>query len=292
MKYINKIIKKTTLILLAFGVGACTSIKTETHTSESIEHPTNRVVLRSDIVWEKLNPARGDNSPQAGTIWGDRNGTAPTGFLAKFKDGFSSPPHIHNVMYRAVVIKGLIHNDDPKAEEMWLPSGSFWTQPAGEPHITAAKGEENIAYVEIDQGPYLVQPTNAAFDTGARPLNVDAGNIVWLGSKNTSWIAPDNQAEISFLWESHASKGLKGLFIKLPEGFSGKLESTGQVLHAVVIQGELRYKMPQTGTLKLLDAGSYFSSEGKAVHTITTDSESEATVYVRTNGEIRVKAAK
>lgn len=36
-----------------------------------------------------------------------------------------------------------------------MPLGSFWTQPSGEVHITAAKGEENIAYVEIDSGPDL-----------------------------------------------------------------------------------------------------------------------------------------
>ena len=123
----------------------------------AIENPTNRVLLSSEIVWEKLNPARGDKSPQAGTIWGDRKGIQATGFLAKFVDGFSSPPHIHNVTYRAVVIKGLVHNDDPEAEHMWMKPGSFWTQPRGEVHITAAKGEENIALVEIDSGPYLVK---------------------------------------------------------------------------------------------------------------------------------------
>ncbi|PWJ58144.1 uncharacterized protein DUF4437, partial [Dyadobacter jejuensis] len=99
------------------------------------KNPTNKVVLSSEIVWEKLNPARGEQSPQAGTIWGDRKGEIATGFLAKFTDGFSSPPHIHNVTYRAVVIKGMIHNDDPKAENMWMKTGSFWTQPVGESHI-------------------------------------------------------------------------------------------------------------------------------------------------------------
>ena len=90
---------------------------------------SHEVVLTSDVEWEQLNPARGDKSPQAGTLWGDRKGTVPTGFLARFVDGFSSPPHIHNVTYRAVVISGSIHNDDPDAAEMWMPVGSFWTQP-------------------------------------------------------------------------------------------------------------------------------------------------------------------
>ena len=113
-----------------------------------------KIVSIKDVNWEKLNPARGDKSPQAGTLWGDRKGDkVPTGSLAKFVDGFSSPPHIHNVSYRAIVISGLIHNDDPKAANMWMPSGSYWTQPAGESHITSAKGITNMALVEIDSAP-------------------------------------------------------------------------------------------------------------------------------------------
>ena len=148
----------STLTIVSCQVGRPTASKTENKASEQISNPTNKVLLRSEIKWEKLNPARGDQSPQAGTVWGDRKGEVPTGFLAKFADGFSSPPHIHDVTYRAVVIKGSIHNDDPKAANMWMKPGSFWTQPKGESHITSAKGEENIALVEIDKGPYLVQP--------------------------------------------------------------------------------------------------------------------------------------
>ena len=107
--------------------------------------PNFEVIMVSEVKWEQLNPARGDKSPQAGTLWGDRKGTVPTGFLAKFVDGFSSPPHIHNATYRAVVISGRIHNDDPNAADMWMSTGSFWTQPKGEVHITAAKGSINVA---------------------------------------------------------------------------------------------------------------------------------------------------
>ena len=142
--------------------------------------PTNEVILASEVDWEQLNPARGDKSPKAATLWGDRRGPVPTGFLAKFVDGFSSPPHIHNITYRAVVISGAIHNDDPAAAKMWMSPGSFWTQPKGEIHITAAKGSNTIALVEIDKGPYLVLPKEQAFDSGERPINLDASNIVWV----------------------------------------------------------------------------------------------------------------
>jgi hypothetical protein len=71
---------------------------------EQVAEPTSKVVLISEVEWEQLNPARGDKSPQAGTLWGDRKGDRkgdimPTGFLSRFMDGFSSPPHIHNTTY-------------------------------------------------------------------------------------------------------------------------------------------------------------------------------------------------
>ncbi len=255
---------------------------------EKIENPTNKVILSSDIIWEKLNPARGDKSPQAGTIWGDRKAEVATGFLAKFVDGFSSPPHIHNVTYRAVVIKGLVHNDDPDAVNMWMKPGSFWTQPQGETHITSAKGEENIAYVEIDSGPYLVMPIDEAFDNRERPVNVDASNVVWLDSGKTSWIAPENKAKLSFLWESQKGDNLKGLFVKLAPGFEGILKSYGDIFHAIIIQGDLNYQMPNTTDQAILDPTSYFGSEGESVHQIQNKGDSESIIYIRTNGEIKL----
>ncbi len=45
--------------------------------------------------------------------------------------------------------------------------GSFWTQPAGQTHITAAgEGGKATAFLEIMEGPYLVRPPDASFDDG------------------------------------------------------------------------------------------------------------------------------
>ncbi len=250
---------------------------------------TNKVVLSSEIEWEKLNPARGDKSPLAGTVWGDRKDTVATGFLAKFVDGFSSPPHIHNVTYRAVVIKGLIHNDDPNATAMWMPKGSFWTQPAGEAHITSAKGKENIAYVEIDSGPYLVKPIDQAFDNGERPVNIDASNVVWVTNKATNWISVESNAEISFLWKSNNNDGLQGFFVKLPKQFTGEIVSDGEVFHAVLVQGELHYTLPQNRDVKILDPGSYFTATDEAIHRVANETNDNSILYIRTNGDIKVK---
>lgn len=267
---------------------ACTPPQEDAKQDSSSTEPTNKVVLSTEINWQKLNPARGDKSPQAGTIWGNRNGTEATGFLAKFVDGFSSPPHIHNVTYRAVVIKGLVHNDDPEATNMWMPAGSFWTQPAGEAHITSAKGVENMAYVEIDEGPYLVKPTSEAFDRTERPINMDPSNVVWLNSSKTNWVSANTNAEISFLWESKNKDGLIGLFVKLPTGFEGVIHSDGTIFHAILIQGNIAYQMPNEKQEITLDPSSYFSSEGKSAHTITNLTKEACVIYLRTNGVIKL----
>ena len=236
------------------------------------------IILLSDVNWEKLNPARGDKSPQAGTLWGNRNGEVPTGFLVKFIDGFSSPPHIHNVTYRGVVINGFIHNDDPRAEKMWMPSGSFWTQPAGEVHITAAKGEYNLAYIEIDNGPYLVKPTDDSFDNGERPVNVDESNIVWIKQR---------EASIAYLWGVPQDDQLYGAMIKLPAGSSMKICNHGSIFHAVVIKGQLQYRVTRSNTTDMMP-GSYFNASKNSIHDVTTGESEESIIYVRTNGKLDI----
>jgi hypothetical protein len=262
--------------------------------SGSSESSTVEVVQASEVEWTYLNPARRDKAPMAGTLWGDRSGTVATGFLLKPKDGFESPPHIHNVTYRGVVIRGLIHNDDPGAAEMWMPAGSFWTQPKGEVHITAAKGD-TLAYIEIGEGPYLVQPSEEAFDSGERSVNVDQTNIVWLNAADIVWIdegkadGPSTGIEVAFLWGKRQGGHLNGTFIKLPAGFSGTLRSRGDTFRAVVIQGTPRYTLSEE--TKPLEPGSYFGATGPAAHTLSSAPEAETILYVRTNGTYDIKPA-
>ena len=249
------------------------------------------VKLASEIQWQKLNPARGDASPQAGTIWGDQTKDGESGFLVKFVDGFSSPPHIHNITYRGIVIGGGLHNDDPEAEPMWMPVGSYWTQPAGEVHITAARGA-SIGYVEIQSGPYLVKPGSEAFDNGERPVNVDATNIVWLDASNTTWIEgephPDmsRNTQMTFMWGSPDSDQVNGTMVKLPAGFSGKLNTESSNFKVIVIQGQTELHLDAGNDVRTLTAGGYFGSKGKASHHLT--SKNETILYVRATGKYSV----
>ena len=279
------------LLTLALGVSVCATLQAA---SDNIATKSaTRVFLTSEVKWEPLNPARGDKSPKAATLWGDRKGSVPTGFLVQFLDGFSSPPHIHNVSYRGVVISGLIHNDDPDAADMWMPTGSFWTQPKGELHITAAKGNSNLAYIEIEEGPYLVLPKEKAFDSGERPVNVDASNIVWLDASIITWVdqsgmpASASELKVAFLWGNPQGDQLNGTLIKLPAEFTGRINSNGSTFHAVVIKGQPQYQVSET-EVKTLEPGSYFSSKGESVHQISSKPGGESIIYVRTNGKYDV----
>lgn len=271
---------KTTLFLI---VTSCLLFSLPSMAEEKEQNSNTEILLVSEVKWEPLNPARGDKSPQAGTLWGDRKKEVPTGFLAKFIDGFSSPPHIHNITYRAVVMSGSIYNGDENSPKIWMSPGSFWTQPKGQIHITAAKGKHNMALVEIDLGPYLVQHTHEAFDDGEKPINIDASNVVWtpLSGDKLSAGAP----QLAYLWGSLEEGQSNGTFLKLPAGFNGKIESTGETFRAVVIEGKPQY----LGTTpKVMKPGSYFGSQGEAIHPIASDSKDETIIYVRTNGPYKV----
>ncbi|MEM7434791.1 MAG: DUF4437 domain-containing protein [Myxococcota bacterium] len=261
-------------IILVLGAAACAS-RGAPSPREPAAEPTVQVVLASDVEWEQLNPARGDMSPRAGTLWGDRRGTEPTGFLLRPIDGFESPPHIHNISYRGVVIRGVIHNDDPDADEMWMPAGSFWTQPKGAVHITAAKGTDTLAYIEIEEGPYLVRPPEEAFETPERPVNVDQSNIVWV---------PVDGAEVAFLWGAPFDGELHGTLVKLPGGFSGTIGGHGSPFRAVVIQGRPDFGQSRT----TLEPGSYFSSEGATPHEIVCNTAEACVLYLRASGRVAI----
>ncbi|MEM8524318.1 MAG: DUF4437 domain-containing protein [Bacteroidota bacterium] len=87
----------------------------KTHTKQvidrvKIENPTNQIGLSKDLNFIPLNPERCDKAPQAGAVYGNIRENVATGYIGKFKDGFSSPPHIHNITYRAIVMNGELHN--------------------------------------------------------------------------------------------------------------------------------------------------------------------------------------
>ena len=72
---------KFTVLVIAISVA--------TLNSEAADHS---IIATDSIKWGLLNPLRGDASPKAADLWGDRTKDIATGMLVKFKKGFSSPP--------------------------------------------------------------------------------------------------------------------------------------------------------------------------------------------------------
>eukprot|EP00913_Durusdinium_trenchii_P005963 g5575.t1 len=288
--------RTTSLALLLAGAvllltGCAGTPRDQSRTGEGVVS-----VLRvSDVAWGPLNPARGDASPRAGDLWGDRASPGATGFLVRFADGFASPPHIHNVTYRGVVIQGRVHNDDPGAAEMWMPPGSYWTQPAGESHVTSSMGE-SMAYIEIGDGPYLVRPTDQAFDTGERPINVDRTNLVWLNASAAGWIEVHAKrrgsggARIATLWATDAPTRARGALLELPGGFRGTVGAPGSTLRSVVIEGRVELDAPGGATPTSLDPGSAIESKGGAPVRISTAATGASLLYARP-GHVLVRIA-
>ncbi|TXE11570.1 DUF4437 domain-containing protein [Seonamhaeicola algicola] len=272
----------TTLAILLLSVTALAQTPTTDHRKSK-----NEVVTADNVEWGWLNPLRGDKSPAAGKLWGDRTKNEPAGFLVKFKKGFSSPPHIHNITYRGVVIKGLLHNDDENAEKQWLPAGSYWQQPAGEAHITAADAEDNMAFLDIQEGPYLVKPTSEAFDNGEKPVNVDKTNLVWLNANDIEWVSEKSNVETAFLWGSHEKNQLRASLIKLPAGFKGKIKNLSPNFRAVVISGKVTHQFSKKDNENVLEPGSYFGAEEDSSPRLKTDVET--VIYIRSNGKFKIK---
>lgn len=273
-------LRTTALLLTALqGLSSCSE-------SETAPTATTEVVPFSAVEWEQLNPARGDQSPLAATLYGARDGSAATGFLLRPVDGFRSPPHIHNVSYRAVVIRGLLHNDDPSAASEWMPPGSFWTQPRGGVHVTAARGDDTLAYVEIDAGPYLVLPVDDEFSAPEAPINVDPSNVVWLEAADVAPLVGRglDGVRVAFLWGDPRGAAPGGAFVELPAGFDGFLNSYGDPFRAVVVEGRVDLYRAGAADPAYLEPGSYWGSTGESVHPIRCELATGCVLYVRTDG--------
>lgn len=251
----------------------------------SLAQQNLKIVLKSEVEWEQLNPNRGENSPMAASLWGDRTGPGPSGFLLKPVDGFKSPPHIHTANYHGVVIRGRVHNAEPDAKDLYLPTGSFWTQPGGGIHITAARGN-SLAYIEVD-GEFDVLPAEMSASKDTLATVIPVSNMKWV---NPSGIpnSPD-RPKVAVLWGKPGGNQVSGTLVKFPAGFTGMMNNSGSKFHAVVIQGEPKYWMPGKIDIRTLEPGSYFGSSVESSHQISCEGEQDCMIYVRMEGELDFK---
>ena len=162
---------------------------------------------------------------------------------------------------------------------MWMPTGSYWTQPRGDAHITSAKGSNNVAFIEINEGPYLVHPVDDAFSSGETPINVDASKVEWSDAPG---------AQTAFLWGDSKGERARGIMVKLPAGFSGTLQGHGSAFHAVVIQGKPAHHATKGAKSTMMKPGSILSSKGGPAQLSCGDGGEDCVLYVRAEGSFEV----
>ncbi len=267
-------LRSFTLIAVIAGCGGAQSVEARPARPLTTEASTAKVVLNADVDWQQLNPARGDSSPLAANLWGNRNAEGPTGFLVRFVDGFESPPHIHNVSYRGVVIHGQVHNAHPAADKMWMPVGSFWTQPKGQAHTTAARGD-TVAFIEIDEGPYLVRPVAEAFSTDEKAVNTSASELRWTEASDAT-----KESEVSVLWGDPSRNEPSGILVKLHAGFRGDIGSRSSMFRAVVIEGNPIHHTAREAEQTALEPGSFIESSRGLVR-VSCGAQKPCVFYLR-----------
>ncbi|OED37883.1 hypothetical protein AB834_01215 [PVC group bacterium (ex Bugula neritina AB1)] len=258
--------------------------------SKPLEKENIHIIKSSDLEWEPLVPALGTEGPLYAPLWGNIHKKGASGFLAKMPDGYVSSPHVHNITYRGVTISGLVHNDDPGAEKAWLSPGSIWMQPAGEVHVTAAKGKCNIAYLEMNEGPYLFDPPSDAFTPPFSALNIDSSHLIWLNQKHSTWL-PSRKSKrvknlaIAFLWGKVSRKHWNSTLLRLPPDFYGKITNRKGDLKIVVIKGEVTLGKTKNEDLP---SGSYFHLEPSQSSFISNETDENVLLYIKSKGKYKV----
>ncbi|WP_256451672.1 DUF4437 domain-containing protein [Lutibacter sp. A64] len=145
-----------------------------------------------------------------------------------------------------------------------------------------------MAFLDIQEGPYLVKPTSEAFDNGERPINVDKTNMVWLNANDIEWVATKSNVATAFLWGSHEKNQLRATLLKLPAGFNGKIKNLNPNFRTVVISGSIIHQFSKKEAKNKLAPGSYFGVKQNKTSTISA--AKETIIYIRSNGKFKVKA--
>ena len=152
--------------------------------------------------------------------------------------------------------------------------------------LLRAKGSNSVAYIEIEEAPYLVLRPNKAFDGGSRPINVHESNIVWTDLPGAS--VSERAPRVAFLWGDPQDGRPHGKLIKLPAGFRGELWGDGASMRAVLIKGQTDHQLLGGAKTRKLEPGSYFSSAGDTGHRVSCKGAEECILYTRTDGSIDV----
>jgi quercetin dioxygenase-like cupin family protein len=110
--------------------------------------PRMIVTPADSIVFKPMDPSR-PAAAQIAVLRGDP-ASGPSAMLMKFGKG-AGPMHIHSSDYDLIVLEGETKHwaaDEPEASAKVLGPGSYWFQPANQPHGDNCLSDECVMYVQ------------------------------------------------------------------------------------------------------------------------------------------------
>ncbi len=129
--------KKFFLVALVAFLGVSSLAKAENMSIVSFDILT---FSNKEPGWPQIAPVKGD--PTKG----------PSSIVMKMGKG-AFPIHTHTSNYQLVVIKGQMKHwgvDSSRQQAKLLGPGSFWYQPAGQPHADSCESKECVWYISFD----------------------------------------------------------------------------------------------------------------------------------------------
>lgn len=110
------------------------------------------LLARADLKWV---PLPGIPGAEQVMLWGD-TAKGPHRAFFKFPVGLKAPLHTHSAGDRGVILSGTLSLAVEGAAPKKLGAGSYFSLPAGTPHITAVEGEEPCVFFIEREGPFDV----------------------------------------------------------------------------------------------------------------------------------------
>ena len=140
MQFLNKVM--TVVIGMALAVALMPDAASAKTTSESM------VVRGFDSL--AFSPAK-PGEPQLAPVRGIPEKQGSSIVMKMGKGAF--PMHTHTANYELVVVKGTMKHwgvDSSREKSLPLGPGSYWYQPAGEPHADSCESDECVWFIRLD----------------------------------------------------------------------------------------------------------------------------------------------
>ncbi|MBL8861528.1 MAG: cupin domain-containing protein [Planctomycetes bacterium] len=148
----------------ALALAALTACGSTNATRDDLPIRTSQLVAVHELEWRPLPGIAG--AEQARLVGDPFQGSHRAYF--RYPVGLASPLHAHTHGDRGVVVSGTLSLAVDGAPAKRLGPGSFFSIPAGVPHVTRVEGSEPCVFFMEREGPFDVVLVEAATTARAR----------------------------------------------------------------------------------------------------------------------------